>query len=122
MVTSHSSPLSFVHYSGNWAQSAYSPTGNGTNMNNTQVVPEISTELAALNLNVEDLTQSAYDLSSGVPGGVYMAQLSHFSVPNLSSNHLGYPHQYDLSSSQSHDLSRHMDSHHFMTGNRNHLI
>ena len=29
---------------------------------NLQVVPELSPELAALNLNMEDLTQSAYDL------------------------------------------------------------
>ena len=28
----------------------------------TQVVPELSPELAALNLNMEELTQSAYDL------------------------------------------------------------
>eukprot|EP00092_Neocalanus_flemingeri_P021558 GFUD01023381.1.p1 GENE.GFUD01023381.1~~GFUD01023381.1.p1 ORF type:complete len:674 (+),score=261.61 GFUD01023381.1:337-2358(+) len=112
------SPTSYTQPNGNWLQSGYSPTGNETftNMNNTQVVPEISTELAALNLNMEDLTQSAYNLSSGVPGGVYMAQLSHFSVPNLSSNHLGYAHQYDLSSSQSHDLSRHMGGQDLMTG------
>ena len=87
-------------------------------MNTTHVVPEISTEMAALNLNLEDLTQSAYDLSSGGPGGVYMAQLSHFSVPNLSSNHLSYGHQYDLSISQSHDLSRDMFGHQLMTGGK----
>ena len=81
-------------------------------MNNTHVVPEISANLDALNLNMEDLTQSAYDLSSGVPGGVYMAQLSHFSVPNLSSNHPGYTHRYDMSSSQSHDML----GHNLMTG------
>ena len=86
-----------------------------TNMS-TQVVPDISPDLAALNLNMEDLTQSAYDLSTGVPGGVYMAQLSHLSVPNLSSNHHGYGHRYDLSSSQSHDLSRDLLGHNLMTG------
>ena len=91
--------------------SAYTPTSTST-----QVVPDISPDLAALNLNMEDLTQSAYDLSTGVPSSVYMAQLSHFSVPNLSSNHYGYGHQYDLSSSQSHDLSRDMLGHNLMTG------
>jgi len=116
------SPTSYVHSNGNWIQNTgYSPTGNGNNiinnMNNTHVVPEISTEMAALNLNMDDLTQSAYDLSSCGPGGVYMAQLSHFSVPNLSSNHLSYGHQYDLSSSQSHDLSRDMFGHQLMTDN-----
>jgi len=74
----------------------------------SQVVPDISPDLAALNLNMEDLTQSAYDLSSGVPASVYMAQLSHFSVPNLSSSH----HRYD----QSHDLSSNMLGHNLMTG------
>ena len=75
----------------------------------SQVVPDISPDMAALNLNMEDLTQSAYDLSSGGPGGVYMAQLSHFSVPNLSSTH-----------QQSHDLSLHMLGHNLMTGTVRH--
>eukprot|EP00090_Calanus_glacialis_P003058 TRINITY_DN12211_c0_g1_i2.p1 TRINITY_DN12211_c0_g1~~TRINITY_DN12211_c0_g1_i2.p1 ORF type:complete len:671 (-),score=235.83 TRINITY_DN12211_c0_g1_i2:322-2334(-) len=109
------SPTTYHPQHGAWQQPGYSAAVNSaytpTNMN-TQVVPDISPDLAALNLNMEDLTQSAYDLSTGVPGGVYMAQLSHFSVPNLSSNHHGYGHRYDLSSSQSHDML----GHNLMTG------
>lgn len=52
-----------------------------------QVVPDITPDLAHLNLNMEEFTQSAIDLSTGVQGSVYMAQLSHLSVPNLSSSH-----------------------------------
>jgi len=70
-----------------------------------QVVPDISPDLTHLNLHMEDFTQSAMDLSSGVQGSVYMAQLSHLSVPNLSSTH-NYPHT----------LSRDMLGHNLMTG------
>ena len=107
--------LQILYFRSAWQQPGYSAAVKSaytpTNLNN-QVVPDISPDLAALNLNMEDLTQSAYELSTGVPGGVYMAQLSHFSVPNLSSNHHGYGHRYDLSSSQSHDML----GHNLMTG------
>jgi len=72
-----------------------------------QVVPDMTPELAHLNLNMEEFTQSAIDLSTGVQGSVYMAQLSHLSVPNLSSSHNYH---------QTHTLSRDMLGHNLMTG------
>jgi len=72
-----------------------------------QVVPDITPDLAHLNLNMEEFTQSAIDLSTGVQGSVYMAQLSHLSVPNLSSSHNYH---------QPHTLSRDMLGHNLMTG------
>jgi len=72
-----------------------------------QVVPDITPDLAHLNLNMEEFTQSAIDLSTGVQGSVYMAQLSHLSVPNLSSTHNYH---------QTHTLSRDMLGHNLMTG------
>jgi len=72
-----------------------------------QVVPDITPDLAHLNLNMEEFTQSAIDLSTGVQGSVYMAQLSHLSVPNLSSSHNYH---------QTHTLSRDMLGHNLMTG------
>jgi len=72
-----------------------------------QVVPDMTPELAHLNLNMEEFTQSAIDLSTGVQGSVYMAQLSHLSVPNLSSTHNYH---------QTHTLSTDMLGHNLMTG------
>jgi len=72
-----------------------------------QVVPDITPDLAHLNLNMEEFTQSAIDLSTGVQGSVYMAQLSHLSVPNLSSTHNYH---------QMHTMSRDMLGHNLMTG------
>jgi len=108
----------------------YSPTAHYPN---NQVVPELSPELAALNLNMEELTQSAYDIRSGLPlqgvlGGLVPPHSSHFSVPNLTSggfNHrfgMDWPYpisKFDLSSSQSHDMhmSRAGYSHDLMTDN-----
>jgi len=68
--------------------------------NSPQVVPEMSADLAALNLNMEDLSQSAFDLTSGLP----VAAPNHFSVPNLSMNNPPGSHRLDLSSSRSHDM------------------
>ena len=70
-------------------------------------MPDITPDLAHLNLNMEEFTQSAIDLSTGVQGSVYMAQLSHLSVPNLSSSHNYH---------QPHTLSRDMLGHNLMTG------
>merc|ERR1719319_773903 len=97
----------------------YSPTAHYPN---NQVVPELSPELAALNLNMEELTQSAYDIRSGLPlqgvlGGLVPPHSSHFSVPNLTSG--SFNHRFALSSSQSHDMhmSRAGYSHDLMTDN-----
>jgi len=99
----------------------YSPTGHYAN---SQVVPELSPELVALNLNMEELTQSAYDLRSGLPLPTVLSNAhhpnphsSHFSVPNLSTG--GFNHRFDLSSSQSHDMqmSRAGYGHDLMTDN-----
>merc|ERR1719319_2192640 len=97
----------------------YSPTAHYPN---NQVVPELSPELAALNLNMEELTQSAFDIRSGLPlqgvlGGLVPPHSSHFSVPNLTSG--SFNHRFDLSSSQSHDMhmSRAGYSHDLMTDN-----
>jgi len=110
----------------------YSPTGHYAN---SQVVPELSPELVALNLNMEELTQSAYDLRSGLPLPTVLSNAhhppphsSHFSVPNLSTggfNHrlgMDWPYpisKFDLSSSQSHDMqmSRAAYGHDLMTDN-----
>merc|ERR1719319_1768067 len=75
----------------------YSPTAHYPN---NQVVPELSPELAALNLNMEELTQSAYDIRSGLPlqgvlGGLVPLHSSHFSVPNLTSE--SFDHRYSSS-------------------------
>jgi len=96
------------NWQGSSGLSPYPPS-----INTSQVVPDISPDLAALNLNMEELSQSAYDLSSGVQNGSFLAQMSHFSVPNLSS---GYGHNHELSASQSHDLSRNFLGHNLMTG------
>jgi len=79
-----------------------------------QVVPDMSPDLAALNLNIEDLSQSAYDLSSGLP--MATSHPSHYSVPNLSLTNPPGSHRFDLTSSRSHDLmSRSGIGHDLMT-------
>jgi len=83
--------------------------------------------LAALNLNMEELTQSAFDLRSGLPlptvltnghgGHGANSHSNHFSVPNLSTG--GFNHRFELASSQSHDMqmSRAGYGHDLMTDN-----
>merc|ERR1719187_618121 len=95
------------------AMNGFSPeSAYPVNNNSPQVVPDMSPDLAALNLNMEDLSQSAFDLTSGLP----MAAPNHFSVPNLSLTNPPGSHRLDLSSSRSHDMmSRSGLAHDLMT-------
>jgi len=109
------SPTGNIPRSNQIATNGFSPE-SVMMVNSHQVVPEMSADLAALNLNMEDLSQSAYDLSSGLP--LAMPQPSHFSVPNLSMTTPPGGHRFDLSSSRSHDfMSRSSYGHDLMTEN-----
>lgn len=87
-----------------------SPTWNGT----TTLSPNGNRQLitappGGLNLTMDELTHSAFDLTSGVTS-VFSQHTTHLSVPNLTTNNANASFQGQP------DMSRNMFGHEFMTG------
>merc|ERR1719166_633472 len=86
-----------------------SPTWHGTtaltpNGNTRQVISSQAGGPLGLNLTMDELTHSAYDLTSGVTS-VFSQHTTHLSVPNLTTNNVTYVAP---------DLSRNVFSHDLM--------
>lgn len=86
-----------------------SPTWNGTTTMSPNGNRQLITQPGGLNLTMDELTHSAYDLTSGVTS-VFSQHTTHLSVPNLTTNNANASFQGQQ------DVSRNMFGHEFMTG------